>query len=92
MCRVDAPEELTVADVALVIEVVSPGSRRTDHVTKRSEYADAGIAHYWIVDLDDQATITTLTLTPDSYNGDQHAAGSLTVGVPFPITVTLVEV
>ncbi len=35
----------------VIVEVVSPGSRRTDHVAKRSEYADAGIAHYWIVDL-----------------------------------------
>lgn len=30
-------------DVAIAIDIVSPGSRRTDHVTKRSEYAvDAG--------------------------------------------------
>ena len=41
---------LTVADVVLAVELVSPGSRRTDHVTKRGEYADAGIGHYWIVD------------------------------------------
>jgi Uma2 family endonuclease len=38
------------ADVLLVIEIVSPGSRRTDHVTKLREYAKAGIPTYWIVD------------------------------------------
>jgi Uma2 family endonuclease len=30
----------------LVVEIVSPGSHRTDHVIKRGEYADAGIPHY----------------------------------------------
>jgi Uma2 family endonuclease len=34
----------------LVAEVVSPGSGITDWVHKMSEYADAGIPHYWIVE------------------------------------------
>lgn len=37
-------------DVVLAVEIVSPGSRGTDHVMKLYEYAKAGIAHYWIVD------------------------------------------
>ena len=36
---------------------MSPGSHRTDHVIKRGEYADAGIPHYWIVDLDNPVTL-----------------------------------
>ncbi|ORW07347.1 Uma2 family endonuclease [Mycolicibacter longobardus] len=36
--------------VALVVEIVSPGSRGMDHVMKLHEYAKAGIEHYWIVD------------------------------------------
>ncbi|WP_235849716.1 Uma2 family endonuclease [Mycolicibacterium doricum] len=40
------------ADVVLVVEVVSPGSRGTDHVMKLYEYAKAGIENYWIVDPD----------------------------------------
>jgi Uma2 family endonuclease len=40
------------SDVVLVIEIVSPGSRGTDHVMKPHEYAKAGIANYWIVDPD----------------------------------------
>jgi Uma2 family endonuclease len=34
----------------LVIEVVSPGGESRDYYDKRSEYADAKIPEYWIVD------------------------------------------
>lgn len=34
----------------LVAEVMSPGSGITDWVEKMSEYADAGIPHYWIIE------------------------------------------
>ncbi|HUH71964.1 MAG TPA: Uma2 family endonuclease [Mycobacterium sp.] len=40
------------ADVVLVVEIVSPGSRGTDHVMKLHGYATADIEHYWIVDPD----------------------------------------
>ena len=46
------PVRVDAADVALVVEIVSPGSRRTDRVMKLYEYAKAGIEGYWIVDLD----------------------------------------
>jgi Uma2 family endonuclease len=54
------------ADV--VVEVVSGSSqdRRRDLVTKRQEYAQAGISEYWIVD-PDRATITVLTLVGSEY-------------------------
>ena len=45
------------SEVLVAVEVVSPGSKRTDHVIKRGEYADAGIPRYWIVDLDDPFTL-----------------------------------
>jgi Uma2 family endonuclease len=35
----------------LVMEVVSPGKPEHDRATKRLEYAKAGIAEYWIVDV-----------------------------------------
>lgn len=38
-------------DVDLVVEIVSPGSVETDWVTKRAEYAAAGIPAYVVVDV-----------------------------------------
>lgn len=34
----------------LVIEIVSPSSRRMDYNTKNALYSDAGVREYWIVD------------------------------------------
>lgn len=41
-----------VQALLLAIEVISPGSIRTDRVTKRDYYLDAGVPEYWIVDFD----------------------------------------
>src|SRR5690606_31607385 len=46
-------------EVLLAVEIVSPSSRRIDRKDKVAEYADAGIPHYWIVELDAPASITT---------------------------------
>lgn len=43
---------LVARDVLIAVEIISPGSRRMDTVVKRSEYADAGIPYYWILDLE----------------------------------------
>jgi Uma2 family endonuclease len=45
------------SDVLVAIEVVSPGSRRLDRRVKVDEYADAGIPHYWVVDLDEPISL-----------------------------------
>ena len=50
----------------LVMEIVSPDNPNRDLVTKRDDYAEAGIPEYWIVNpLND--TITVLTLHGDAY-------------------------
>lgn len=62
--RVEREGGLLRADeTVLVVEIISPGSRRTDQVIKRAEYADAGIGHYWIVDLDSPVSLTACHLT-----------------------------
>lgn len=50
----------------LVAEVVSPGNPDRDYIDKRSDYAEAGIPEYWIVDPRTE-TITVLELCANSY-------------------------
>jgi Uma2 family endonuclease len=58
---------LPVADVLLVVEIISPGSEATDTVAKRAEYAGAGIPQYWTVDQDPTQTVTMYQLDGDHY-------------------------
>jgi Uncharacterized protein conserved in cyanobacteria len=53
---------LPVADLLLVVEIISPGSSGIDAVTKRDEYAAAGVPRYWVVDRDSASTVTMYTL------------------------------
>ncbi len=41
--------------VGLVVEVLSPGSRKHDQVTKRAAYRRWGFPEYWVVDTDARA-------------------------------------
>lgn len=50
----------------LVVEIVSPSSRKTDYQSKRSEYESIQVPEYWIVDLIQQR-VTVLTLVDTSY-------------------------
>jgi Uma2 family endonuclease len=56
---------LAVADLLLVIEIVSPGSEALDEVTKRREYSFAGIPQYWVVNRDAAQTVTLWRLGAD---------------------------
>lgn len=73
----------------LVAEVVSPSTARHDRITKRQLYQRAGVAVYWIVDLDARVVevwtpdaerpdiaIQNLTWQPD------HAVAPLDVNLP----------
>ena len=68
------PDQLTARDVRLVVEIVSPGSRRMDRVMKRDEYAEAGIAEYWLLD-GEPLTLTAYALDGSSYRLTGEFAG-----------------
>jgi Uma2 family endonuclease len=56
---------LPLADLLLVVEIVSPGSAATDEVVKVREYAEAGIPRYWMVERDAAQTVTLHVLGAD---------------------------
>lgn len=74
----------------LVVEVLSPGTIRTDQVVKRDEYADAGIAHYWIVDIREPVSIKTFQQAGEfGYADGMECTGVFRTAVPFQFEVDL---
>jgi Uma2 family endonuclease len=81
---------IRAAEVLVVVELVSPSSRRTDHVIKRGEYADAGIPHYWIVDLAEPASLLACHLAGEfGYVDGAAVTGTFTATVPFTVEIDL---
>lgn len=83
---------LRASEMLLVIEIVSPGSRRTDYVTKRGEYADAGIPHYWVVDIDPPMSLLAGHLAGElGYRDSGETTGIFEAAEPFAVRVALTE-
>ncbi|MFC9255198.1 Uma2 family endonuclease [Amycolatopsis thailandensis] len=81
---------VAVADARLVIEVLSEGTVRTDRVTKFSEYAEVGIEHYWIVDLEDPASMVTYRLVDGEYENFGEHTGKVSLDFEgTPLTLDL---
>ncbi|WP_410636902.1 Uma2 family endonuclease [Amycolatopsis sp. lyj-346] len=76
---------LHAKDVVLVAEVVAPGSKRTDYQVKHDEYADAGIPHYWIVDITGPVSLVACAGHRDA----PAVTGTFTTDVPFPVRIDL---
>jgi Uma2 family endonuclease len=62
----DQKQGLVRGRADLVVEVVSPSSRRYDRVTKLGWYARLGVPEYWIVDLEAR-TLERLVLHDGTY-------------------------
>lgn len=70
----------------LVVEVISPDDPDRDLVTKRREYAQAGIPEYWIVDPRTE-TILVLHLDGASYGERRFGRGEQAISATFPALV-----
>lgn len=77
-----------VADVALAVELVSPGSHSLDRLTKPALYAQAGIPNFWRVELDQGPLVLGYRLSGENYV--EAATGRpgkpFTLAEPFPIS------
>ncbi|MFJ7247117.1 Uma2 family endonuclease [Kitasatospora sp. NPDC098652] len=81
-----------VADVQLVVEVVSPESAHRDRTVKVRKYAEAGIPHYWVVEEEDGEPVVhayELDVPTSAYVAVGIFRGELERSVPFPITIDL---
>lgn len=74
----------------MVIEIVSPSSRKMDYTTKYALYAEAGVREYWIVDPAKHRTLV--------YRYDEDEAAILytfdmpiTVGIFPELTITIAD-
>ncbi|APU12812.1 MULTISPECIES: Uma2 family endonuclease [Actinoalloteichus] len=46
----DGATKVVASDVSLVVEIVSPRTRRQDRMSKPAAYAEAGVPYYWRVE------------------------------------------
>jgi len=61
-----------------------------DTVVKHGEYADAGIRHYWVVDLDGDISLTACHLAGEfGYADAAPSTGIFTAVDPFPVRLDL---
>jgi Uma2 family endonuclease len=89
-------EKIRADDAVLVVEIVSPGSVAADTADKFTEYARAGIPHYWIVRLDQTgvSTIERYRLDPGAHlykhvgtlMKDEGATAVVTNPLPMMVT------
>lgn len=73
----------------LVVEVVSPTSRKTDRFFKPVEYADAGVAAYWRVELDPEPLLVVHRPLGERYEVVQELSGRGVATVPFRVELDL---
>ncbi|WP_075024887.1 Uma2 family endonuclease [Actinomadura madurae] len=91
----DVNERPVLADsVALVVEVVSPSTKRKDRRIQPALYAEARIRHFWRVETDQTAPAFAIyTYELDDATGGYVGTGvhhdRITVSVPFEIDIEL---
>lgn len=79
-----------LAELSVVPEFLFTGSVRTDQVIKRGEYADAGVAHYWMIDLADGPSLVACHRAGEfGYQDAPAVRGVFTTEAPFPVRIDL---
>jgi len=88
--RIDLVADRATGVPTLAVEILSEEDAERDLVTKRREYAEAGILHYWILD-PKRRSVTTLVLRGDEYqvaaefSGDAVLTSELFPGLEIPL-------
>ena len=93
--RIPDGEQLMAQHVLIAVEVLSTWSVRRDRVHKMSDYADAGIPHYWLAAFDKVGAVTIERYTLAGAGGYVHVGTShrdmgpvaVKISAPFPIEI-----
>ncbi|MEU7902601.1 Uma2 family endonuclease [Actinoplanes sp. NPDC049118] len=82
----------SVADhVTLVVEIVSPDTRKRDRLEKPAEYAAAGIAHYWRIE-QDPIHVFAYDLVGAHYELAAESDTELVLSAPFDIRLPISDI
>ena len=73
----------------LVVEVLSPSTRRIDQAIKRLAYAEAGVGAFWLLD-PDVPSLMILDLEGDQYSEVTTVTGDSAWTSTFPFEATIV--
>ncbi|MCO6011258.1 Uma2 family endonuclease [Actinoallomurus purpureus] len=86
---VDAePQEFEAADVVLAVEISgSRQSRNRDFGEKLQAYAEAGISHYWIIELIPTPRLTVFELADGAYREVVASEEPVKLTRPFPVEI-----
>jgi Uma2 family endonuclease len=78
-----------MAPPLLAVEVLSPSSRSRDQVKKKRLYERTGVASYWIVDPEDDISLTAWDLCDGHYRPVAAIAGDeeWTTAAPYEVTI-----
>ncbi|MBS43955.1 MAG: hypothetical protein CMH83_12490 [Nocardioides sp.] len=76
------------APPVLVVEVLSPSTRRRDLGEKLAAYRDAGVPHYWVVDPDGPHLLAHRLVDGDYPRTDVGPDDTWATDQPFPVSVT----
>jgi Uma2 family endonuclease len=75
-------------DLLLVIEIVSPGTRRRDRIDKPFVYAAAGIPYFWRIE-QNPVRVYAYKLNNGVYKEQADSADELVLDEPFPIRLPI---
>jgi len=90
--EVDGSRHYSMAErVELVVEVVSPGTRKRDRLEKPAEYAAAGIPHYWRVE-QGPVHVFAYDLVDGRYELVADSDTELVLSAPFEIRLPILDI
>ena len=90
--EVNGARHYSLADkITLVVEVVSPGTKKRDRLEKPAEYAAAGIPHYWRVE-QGPLRIYAYDLVNGKYELAADSETELVLSAPFEIKLPIRDI